>query len=354
MRLKRTWCCFVFFIIVAWGVTGIAVSATKRPTTVAELALYKGDDRQQILEEGAKKEGKLTLYTDHIVQMNVRPIVDSFQKKYPYIKVDIWRAEDITLIPRILEEYKVNRPVVGVVTIAQKYAVVLREKEILQPFYSPNIDYIEEGAITKAPERGVFAAGHYQSGVGLGYNTKAIAKEQVPKTYQDLLDPKWKGKIAIAGSSTGVTWMGCALENYGEEFVKRFADQQVGVHMVSARALLDMVINGEYAFSPTIFDSHARFSKKKEAPVDWVPLEPVSTSIGQIMLPKNSQNPHAAMLFIDHDLSRQAGEIYKAVGYVSPRKDVSGETTYKKYYGPFSTAQFVRWEGIFQKLFMKH
>ncbi|MFC1815014.1 ABC transporter substrate-binding protein [Thermodesulfobacteriota bacterium] len=344
----------VLILIVLWGIPGLLSAEMKMKTTVAEIALYQGADRQQILEEGAKKEGKIIIYTDHILNQNIRPLVSAFQKKYPHIKVDIWRAGDNVLIPRIFEEHKAGRHVVSVLAMAQKYSLVLREREILQPFYSPNMDYIEDGAITKAPGGGAFAVGHYESHISLGYNTNLITKDQVPKTYQELLDPKWKGKVAIAGSSTGTSWMGSVLENHGEGLLTRLAQQNFDVHAVSGRAILDMIVSGEYVLSPTVFDSHMRFSKAKGAPAGWVPLEPVSTDIGQIMLPKNAQNPHAAMLLIDFDLTRQAGEIYKAGGYVSPRKDISsGETTYKKDYGPSSTEQYVKWQRLFDKLFLK-
>lgn len=322
-------CYFLAFVlVVVWGFTGgMAVSAPKKPTTVAELALYKGADRQQILEEGAKKEGKLVFYTDWTMH---RIISDAFQKKYPYIKVEVWRAESNAVIPRVLEEYKAGRHIVSVLGLAHLFAIVIEEAGILQSFYSPTLAYIEEGTITKAPGGEVFTAGHYETCVGVGYNTKLITKGQIPKTVQDLLDPKWKGKTAIAGSSTGVSWAGCLLENYGEEFVKRVAEQKFDVHMVSGKAIIDMVINGEYAFSPTVFNTHAIQSKNTGAPVDWIPLEPVSAHIGQIMLPQNASNPHAALLYIDFDLSKEAGEIYKANGYPSPRKDVTGGETYYK------------------------
>src|SRR5512147_2178650 len=87
--MRRTWCCLGLVIAGFFICAGVAISATK-PTTVAELALYKGANRQQILEEGAKKEGKLTFYTTHVAN---KPLVDAFIKKYPFIKVDVWRAD---------------------------------------------------------------------------------------------------------------------------------------------------------------------------------------------------------------------------------------------------------------------
>ncbi len=349
--MKGKWY-FLFFILMGLGFASkdIVVSAPKKPATVAELAFYKGADRQQILEEGAKKEGKLTFYT---TGTQAKAIVSAFQKKYPYIKVEIWRAGTEELIPRVTEEYKAGKHVADALGLTQSGTMVLTERGILQPFFSPNLAFIEEGTITKSVGEGAISAGHFQSGIGLGYNTKLIMKEQVPKNYQDLLDPKWKGKIALAGSNTGSSWMGAMLVTYGEDFVRQVAQQRFDVHMVSARALLDMIINGEYSFSPTIMDSHVMESKQKGAPVDWVPLEPVSAYIGQIALPKQLPHPHAALLFTDFDLSREAGEVYKAMGYNSPRKDVYGERAYKKFYGARSSKEVLQWDELFDHLFLK-
>ncbi|MFC1815020.1 ABC transporter substrate-binding protein, partial [Thermodesulfobacteriota bacterium] len=351
MKLKRYFLVFVLSTVLL-GIPGITLSAQKRPTTVAELALYKGADRQQILEEGAKKEGKLIFYTVQTLKQPVRPLVNAYQKKYPYIKVEIWRGGS-KLVPRLAEEYKSGRHVVDVITVSQHHRMVLEERGILQPFYSPELAYIEEDVIKKAPGGGVFSAGHSINGRGLGYNTELITKDQLPKSYQDLLDPKWKGKLAIAGGNAGINWIGNLLITYGEEFVRQIAKQNLDVHMASARAILDMVIAGEYPFSPTIAESHATFSKKLGAPVGWVPLEPAHCNLNQIVLPKHSAHPHAALLYIDLDLSKEAGAIYKTSGDRPTRKDVVNPKPYKTYFGPESTKQVMKWTKLFGELFLK-
>jgi len=341
-----------FSLVFLFAFTGNVVAAAKKPVTVAELSLYKGTDRQQILEEGAKKEGALTFYTTGILKQTVRPLVDAFQKKYPFIKVEIWRASGNELTPRLFEEYRANRFAVDVIELNQIDEIVTEEGGLLQPFYSPNLDQIEEGSLKRVSGGGALWGGHYQSGIGLGYNTKLITKEQLPKTIQELTDPKWKGKGALVTSNTGVTWMGSVFETFGEDVLKKIAEQKFALHAVSAASLLDMIINGEYSFSPTIYDSHVNNSKSKGAPVDWLPLEPVPVQIGEIMLPKRAPHPHAALLFIDFDLTKEAGELYKANGYVSPRKDVSGERTYRKHFGPQSTKQVEQWNKVFNRIFL--
>lgn len=346
---------FTSFFLAAFllAPAGFAFSASSKPTTVAELALYKGADRQQLLEEGAKKEGALTFYTSGIMQNSVRPILDAFQKKYPYIKINTWRAGTEAQAPRIMEEFKSGKDLFDVVEGSQMLNRMMQKFGVVQSYYSPQFPNIEEGAISRAPDGSAFAAGFREGYTGLGYNKKLISKEQIPKTYEELLNPKWKGKMPIAGSSTGSDWMGTILVTYGEDFVKRLAAQDFKVHMASASAIIDMVISGEYALSPTIYESHVVETKKKGAPVEWLPLEPVNVNVGQMALSKNAHNPHAALLFIDFELSKESGEIHKYVGFMSPRKDIPGRATYKKFYGIRSVEEGAEWADLFQRLFVK-
>jgi len=340
-----------FTLTALLSVTSIALAAPAKFASVADLALYKGADRQQILEEGAKKEGSLVFYTTSVW---APPLVKAFQNKYPFIKVDTWRAGSSALMPRVLEEYSANKYIFDVIEVSEMSNLVLKGAGISQPFYSPHLAVIEEDAITKLPNGGVLEAPFRTSGQSLGYNTKLIAKEQLPKTYKDLLDPKWKGKMTTVGGTTGSDWLGTIFELYGEDFVKQLAKQDIKVHMVSGRALCDMVITGEYSFSPTIYDSHVAESKGKGAPVDWMPLEPVHVNLGLIALPKHVAHPYSALLFIDFELSREGAAVNKAGGYSPMRKDLAPILrAYKKYYGPKSLEQGKKWVELFDELFVK-
>ena len=144
------------------------------------------------------------------------------------------------------------------------------------------------------------------------------------------------------------------MDIYGLDFVKKIADQNFVVHNVSPRAILDMLINGEYAACPIIFDSHVIALKKKGAPVDWLPLEPAHVNVGQIALSKNAPHPHAALLFIDFELSKRSAEIHRDRGYSSFHKDVPPLTQpYKKYFGVKSLDDVKKRKEVFDKFFLK-
>ncbi len=138
--MKTRWGIFAFALTAFLLFAGLSLAATKKPTTPAELALYKGSDRQQILEEGAKKEGSLVFYTSGILTQAVRPVVDAFMKKYPFIKVEIWRAGSESLVPRVFEESKAGKLGFDVIENTQTGYLLMQEMGgILQPFSSPNL-----------------------------------------------------------------------------------------------------------------------------------------------------------------------------------------------------------------------
>lgn len=253
---------------------------------------------------------------------------------------------------RVIEEFKAGKHTFDTLESTQTSHLVLQETGIVQPFFSPGLAFIEEGAITKEPSGGALAVAFRASGVGLGYNTKLINKEELPQTYQDLLNPKWKGKMPIQGDLTGTDWMGVMLDSYGEGFVKRLSEQNFIIQMVAASAILDMIISGEYALSPTIFDSHVLTSKKKGAPVDWIPLEPVHVNMGQIAFSKYAVHPHAALLFIDFEISKRSAEIHRDNGYNHFHKDVPPLMKAYKKYGVKSLADVKRRNSLFNRFFL--
>jgi iron(III) transport system substrate-binding protein len=353
MKFKRH--LFMLTVFMIWVFPVIAMgSVTKISATGAELALYKGSDRQQLLEAGAKEEGKLTFYTSVILNPAGRALVAAFEKRYPFIKVNIWRSGSRGIITRLTEEYRARQPKCDVVESSQTVHMMIKKIGIAQPYDSPNVASFVKEALTQAPGGGLYSVAVRGSGISLGYNANLIGKdEKLPQTYEDLLDLKWKGRMAIAGSNTGVNWMAAMLSSYGEDLVRRIAQQKHDVHMISGRAILDLVIAGEYALSPTVFDTQAGQAKGSGASIEWIPLEPVPFNLGQVALPKKAPNPHAAMLFVDFLLTRKSAEIYKSAGFNIFHKGFTGGKPYKKYFGAETLDEVKRNSELFKKLFLK-
>jgi iron(III) transport system substrate-binding protein len=138
----------------------------------------------------------------------------------------------------------------------------------------------------------------------------------------DLLDPKWKGKMAIPGTTTLGNWVGALVLDKGEAFVRKLGAQQIRVYQVSGRAIANLVVSGEVPLSPTIYNSHVFASRAKSAPIAWRALGGTYSTIDGIAIPTKSVHPHAAMLYADFLLSPAGQKELMKLGYATARTDI--------------------------------
>ncbi len=200
----------------------------------AELALYKGNDREKILLEGAKKEGQLTFYTSNTWVAG--PVSQEFEKKYPFIKANVWRSDSKALLKRLTEEHAAGKYLADVVETSPEYVTLLVRSALLQDHFSPELGAYDDDAKVKG-KSGVLAWTNREIYISLGYNTKLVSAAEAPKTLKDYLDPKWKGKMSIAGTTTGTQWIGAVLDAMGREFLEKLSAQEINVQNMSGAAL---------------------------------------------------------------------------------------------------------------------
>ena len=324
--------------------------------SAAQMALYQGADREKILMEGAKREGQFTLYTSHTW---FRTFVKEFEKKYPFIKASEWRNDSKNLIRKGLEEAKSGRVLVDVVETTADGMGILKREGLFQEYFSPEARFYPNELKPKG-KAGFFYLPNRETYNSLGFNTKLIPPNTAPRTLKDLSDPKWKGKMAITSTSTGVRWIGNALETQGREFIDKMAEQEISVQDMAPAALINLVGSGEIPLSPTIFDANVTIAKQKGSPVEWRPLEPVVTTVGSAALMAKAANPHAALLFIDYLLSKEGQQLIMKGGLWSPRDDI-GTTDQKfkksyldeKYSLEEIEAKYAQWETLLRQLFIR-
>src|SRR5512139_207098 len=301
----RPWRFGLYLVLFGIFAPNLALAAT-----VEDVALAKTANRQVLLEEGAKKEGKLLWYTTLIVNQALKPIKGAFEKKYPDIQVEYHRADSEALAQRMLAEYQAKRYDVDVLD-GTSTIVMLKKAGYIQRFSTPQLrDY---PARIKEPQ-GYWAVPNLYF-MTLGYNTKLVAPDEVPKSLNDLLNPKWKGKMVwnTSGGSGAPVFLGNTLLTLGEQkgmgYLKQLAAQNIAKSTASARAVMDMVVAGEYAIGINMFNYHAVISRAAGAPVDWQAIEPVPALVKTLGLAKNAPHPHASMLFIDFLLSKEGQKI---------------------------------------------
>ncbi len=314
-------CAVATVIGVTFGIANVNAQS------VQKILNYSGADRQKVLEAGAKKEGKLTVYSALTINQALRPLVEGFQKKYPYIKTEYWRGSSRKIAQKVLAEQRANALVAGVIEGSGLAKIMSKAKGVLK-FKTPAIDNIPKQYRDPANEWVPSRISYF----GAAYNTKLIPVGSQPKTYQDLLDPKWKGKIAWrAGSESGALLFITALrismgEAKAEDYFKKLAGQKIVNFRGSARTLVNRTVEGEYPITINIFLHHPIISAKKGAPVGAQPMSPVPSLNGTMMIPKGVKQPHAAMLFVDYYLSEAGQKVLRKARYFPVHKSVGPRT----------------------------
>jgi ABC-type Fe3+ transport system substrate-binding protein len=257
-----------------------------------------------------------------IADQALRPLIDGFQKKYPFMKPQYVRDDPPQQLQKMLAEARAGRMVADVLE-STSLEVPVRAANINQPFWSPEIE-------AYAPERRDpqnFWAPTRFSYLGACYNTNLVKPADLPKSFDDYLDPKWKGKIVWSGTVIGAMLFITGVRNFmGEDkarvYLEKLAKNDIVTIPSANRVTVDRVMAGEYALCLDAFLHHPIISARKGAPVAPLPLEPVLTVVSSVMLPKAPPHPYSAMLFIDYLLSKDGQQRLRDAEYFPARPDV--------------------------------
>jgi iron(III) transport system substrate-binding protein len=271
---------------------------------------------QSALVDGAKKEGKLVWYTSMAIDTS-KPLLDAFQKEYPFIKSELVRAGEEQLMNRVLTEIRAGRWAFD--AISTSAISVLPEKKIVQPYLTPNRDgFLNEFKDPKGYWTGIFV-----NNLVLAYNTRMVAAKDAPKDYADLLDPKWKGKMLM--DSTDYDWFGTLVTVWGREktvqYMQRLAKQEPlwrRGHGLTAQ----LVGAGE---TPLAWAYNFRIERMKNegAPVDWIEtFNPIVVTLSGIALSARPNNPNSAKLLIDFATSKKGQEMIRGMRRIPARTDI--------------------------------
>src|SRR6185436_17466374 len=223
--VRQQWIRTFASLIIAYGLsfcaaTAFAAGAAMSP---AQTALYQGADREKLLIEGATREGQFTLYTSHTW---FRTFVKEFEKKYPFVRASEWRNDSKNVIRKVLEEVKAGRVLADVVETTADGMGVMKREGLFQEYFSPEArNYPSE--LKPRGKNGFFYLPNRETYNSLGFNTQLVPAAVAPRNLKDLIDPKWKGKMAITSTTTGARWIGNVLETLGREFLDKLAGQDV-------------------------------------------------------------------------------------------------------------------------------
>ncbi|HUP93297.1 MAG TPA: extracellular solute-binding protein [Burkholderiales bacterium] len=309
---------FMRIVIVLFAALCAAATATAQPRAEVPLAMYDGPDREQRLLAGARKEGTLMFYTS-LNEQNMAHLVAGFEKKSG-IKVRTWRSNADRVLQRMLTEFQAGRFEVDVVHPGSGELEVLHREKVLAPVNSPHHRNLLAAAFPAHREW----APTFLSVWVQAYNTSAIKKEDLPRTYEDLLNPKWKGKLGIEAGNDD--WFGKIVSEMGEQKGLKLFREMVATNGLSVRKghtlLNNLVISGEVPFAVTMYNYLPQESKKKGAPIDWIALEPVVARANGVGVARRAPHPHAALLFYDFLISEEGQKLFAEREYVPASRSV--------------------------------
>jgi ABC-type Fe3+ transport system substrate-binding protein len=296
-----------------------------RAAAVSEVILtYKGADREQRLIQGATQEGQLVLYSAMIENQALRPLANGFQKKYPFINMNYWRGDTEAIIARISTEVRAGN-VVGDVIEGTGVGALAVFAGIVTPHYSP---LIKQYPVSERDPSNLWTPTRL-SYFSIAYNTNLVPADKVPKSYEDLLDPQWKGKMAwvVDTESAAPLFVTNLRLAWGETramayFEKLKTQNIINFGSGSARTLVDRTLAGEYSIALNIFAHHPLISRAEGAPVNSQLMDPVPTTAATMAIPKGVPHPYSAMLLIDYILSTEGQSILAQADYFPARPDV--------------------------------
>jgi iron(III) transport system substrate-binding protein len=299
-----------------------ATSARAQNNQTVEIATYHGPDREKRLIDGAKKEGELMFYGS-IPVADMAILTEAFTKKYG-IKVKAWRGDSEAMMSRVLNEAKARRYEVGVMVASSSALEPLSRERLLTEVKSPLLADLIPGSV--APNREW--ASVYLNTFVQAYNTKLVSKDELPKTYRDLLNPRWKGRLAVEAED--YDWFAQVVLGLGEaQGLKLFRDI-VATNGISVRrghsVMNNMIVAGEVPLGLSAYGFIAEQAKLKGAPIDWFIIPPLLARPTVAGVSRFAPQPHAAVLFYDF-LIGEAQPILASRQFVSPSRKIDSPFT---------------------------
>jgi len=311
---------------------------------------YGGPDRMPKIVAAAKKEGTLTIYTTFAPQ-DQPALLNPFEAKYG-IKVEVWRAGTDKVRQRAIAEAAARKYDVDVIHFGSPEMEALSREKILQAVSSPVHKDLRPGSV---PSHREWAATLLSVWVQV-YNTNLIRKQDLPRTYAELLDPRWKGKLGIEAKNED--WFASVVDAMGggEKGLQFFRDlvARNGLSPRTGHTLLNnMVIAGEVPLALDIYNYMPEQAKKKGAPIDWFALEPAIARSNAVGVARRAPHPNAALLFYEYMLGAEGQQALARMDYVpsntrvaSPLKGVKILQT-----DPIRTLdESAKWTGLFEQI----
>ncbi len=281
-------------------------------------AAAQTDQEMDKLVEGAKKEGKVVYYSSTSTT-EANEMLKAFQKKYPFIKTEMYRAGSDTLLEKILLEARAGRHEADVYNLRAFTSTVLVKRGLLAKGSMRHARFYRDGF----KDREGYWTSFYQNPATIAFNTRLVSPSESPKDWPDLLDPKWKGQIIMDREES--EWYANMLavmgQDAGRQFMKRLAAQNI-IFRSGHTLVAQLIAAGEHKLGAVVYIPRTELMKASGAPLEWVRAKPVISYHYSLGIAAKAPNPNAARLFVDYFLSKEGQEMIVKLGRVPVRSDV--------------------------------
>jgi iron(III) transport system substrate-binding protein len=277
----------------------VSAGAAAQVTDIAAALRLQGEARAQALAEGARREGEVMVYHSSQTE-DLKPVFDAFTAKYG-VKVRDWRSSSENVVQRIIAETRAGKRDVDFIENNAPEMEALHRERMLLRMESPHLAELRPGTV---PQHHEWATSTMDVFVQ-AYNTEKVKREELPRTYQDLADPRWKGRLGIEAEDQA--WFGTLLHDLGErDGAKLFADI-VSTNGISVRKghtlLANLVATGEIPLALTVYNYKPPQLKAKGGAIDWFVLSPAIAQLHAVAVPAKASHPFAAALLFDFFIS---------------------------------------------------
>ena len=333
------------FLLLCLAVVAFAVQA-QGP------ASYEGADRQQRLLDGAKKEGELVVYTS-AQSDDIGAVAKAFEAKYG-VKVNLWRAGSEKVLQRAVTEARGGRHAVDVIETNGPELEMLHREQILQAVKSPHLADLIPAARRPHGEW----VGTRLNVFALAYNTKLVKKEELPKSFEDLAHPRWKGRLGIEADDQD--WLAGVMAQLGETRGTQIFRDIVKTNGISVRRghtlLTQLVVSGEVPLALTVYNYKAEQFKGQGAPIDWFSIGKAVARPNGVAVARRAPHAHAAVLFYDFEIGEEGQRILAKRDFVPTNRKI--DTPLNKM--PLELVdpkvmidEHAKWTKLYEELFLR-
>ena len=276
------------------ALSGAALAQT--PADLAAALKLTGEARARALAEGAKKESGAVMVYHSTQTEDLQPVFDAFTKKYG-IKVVDWRSSSENVVQRTISESRAGKRDVDFIENNSPEMEALRREKLLMRMESPHFADMRPGTLGAHQEYATSTMDVFVQ----AYNTEKVGKEELPKTFEDLANPRYKGRLGIEAEDQA--WFGTLMRLSGEAKTVKLWNDIVAANGVSVRKghtlLANLVASGEVPMGLTVYNYKPPQLKAKGAAIDWIVLQPAIAQLHAVAVVSKTTRPFSSALLFD-------------------------------------------------------